>query len=218
MARREFTERLRDRAFLITNIFLIVVLVGAPLLGGLLQGDDGLTRLGAVGAEVGAVAEAALSDGDLAAVLLDARTVLVETELPEGLEPLLASAASGAALSQVLTEAGVGPQEQADLAVDTLTEPDTFDFGPSFFVGLLGIGVLYGLLFIYGRSCSASTISTSTGWGCGRRGGRAARRAARGPRCARAGGVGRRRSRSPEFGSFRFFRLGCPYLLRRADR
>ena len=149
MARREFTERLRDRAFLITNIFLIVVLVGAPLLGGLLQGDDGLTRLGAVGAEVGAVAEAALSDGDLAAVLLDARTVLVETELPEGLEPLPASPASGATLSQVLTEAGVGPQEQADLAVaplavDTLTEPDTFDFGPSFFV-----------------ACSASACSTA---------------------------------------------------------
>jgi len=181
VARREFTERLRDRSFLIMNVFFVVILVGAPLLSAVLTGDDGPIRMGAVGAEAGAVAqaaassaevfdlelevaqvgdraaaEAALTGGDLDAVLLDARTVLVETELPGDLEPLLASAASGVALSRVLTEAGVGAQEQADLAaaplaVDTLIEPDQFDFGPNFLIGLIGILLLYGLLFLYGQ-------------------------------------------------------------------
>lgn len=181
VARREFTERLRDRGFLIMNVFFVVILVGAPLLVALLSGEDEPTRLGAVGAEAAAVAEAAaassavfdvelevsevgdraaaeaaLTGGDLDAALLDTRNVLVDSELPEGLEPLLASAASGVALSQVLTEAGVDPQELTDLAatplaVDTLTAPDEFDFGPTFFVGLLGVGLLYGLLFLYGQ-------------------------------------------------------------------
>jgi ABC-2 type transport system permease protein len=146
-----------------------------------MRGGEEATRLGAVGAEAGALAEVAaaqsavfdvdldvspvadrpaaeraLADGELDAVLLDGRTVLVSSELPDNLEPLLQSTAGTLALSQVLAEAGVGPQEQAALAqppleVTALDPPAEFDFGPTFFVALLGVGTLYGLLLLYGQ-------------------------------------------------------------------
>jgi ABC-2 type transport system permease protein len=181
VARREFTERLRDRVFILSNVFLLLVVVVAPILFAVFAGGEEAIRLGAVGSEASAAAVAAdersqlfdldievsevpdraaadqaLAAGELDAVLLDPRTVLVASEPPDGLEPLLASTASGLALEEVLTEAGVDADEIAALGeqsieVTALSEPEEFDFGPGFYVGFLGVSLLYGLLFLYGQ-------------------------------------------------------------------
>ncbi len=181
VARREFTERLRDRAFVISNILILLVVIAGPVLAAVFGGGGDPVRLGAVGADAvaaaqvaeaqsgtfdlelevsevadPAAAEEALTAGELDAVLLDASTVLVESEMPAGLEPLLTSTATGLALEGVLSEAGVSPDELAALSeqsieVTALEETEEFDFGPSFFIGLLGVGVLYGLLILYGQ-------------------------------------------------------------------
>lgn len=173
IARREFTERLRDRAFLLVNAFILVAVVAVPLLVGLLAGGEDAVRLGAVGSEGAAVAavaersqdtfgvdlevsevadrpaaEDALRAEEVDAVVLDARTVLVRSELPSGLEPLLATAV-----------AGVAPPQ---LDVEALEPPEEFDFGPAFFIGLVGVGLLYGLLFLYGMYVAQGIVEEKT--------------------------------------------------------
>lgn len=181
VARREFTERLRDRAFLITNAFIVLILAAAIAIPSFLAEDES-RRVGAIGTEAEqvalaarssqdvldvevevepvadrAAAERALEGGDLDAVLLDGTTVLVREELPSDLEPLLTLAVAGAAVTRELTEAGVTPQQLAalqqppELAVQSLQEAEQFDFGPAFAVALIGVILLYGLLVVYGQ-------------------------------------------------------------------
>jgi ABC-2 type transport system permease protein len=182
VARREFTERLRDRTFLVTNAFIVVILALALLLPSILGDGDEPGRIGAVGPEAEAVAlaarqaqdtfdvqveiepvadraaaERALEDGDLDAVLLDGTTVLVQEELPSELEPLLATAVAGVAVTEQLADAGVSQEELAalreppELAVESVAPEDRFELGPAFLVGFAGVFVLYGLLILYGQ-------------------------------------------------------------------
>jgi ABC-2 type transport system permease protein len=181
IARREFTERLRDKAFLISNVVIIAVLIVGSIVPAFLSDDDPL-RLATVGEEAAAVgavaqasqetfgvrldvsevpdraaAQAAVEAGELDAVVLDARTVLVDAELPDGLEPVLTSAVGTVAVTRALAEAGVSPAQLAtlrqapELEVTTLSPAPDFDFGPGFLVGLASVGILYGLLILYGQ-------------------------------------------------------------------
>src|SRR5680860_1005780 len=143
---REFSERLRSRAFLISNgaiLALIALSMGLPML----LGGDGVTQLGTLGddaAMVGRIAssqqeafdvelelvalgdrteaEAALEDGEVEAVLLDATTVLAEGGIGPQLEALLANASNAVGVDAALAEAGLDAEERAGLfALDPLT-------------------------------------------------------------------------------------------------
>ncbi len=146
VAVREFTERLRSKAFLVSNavvLGLILLSVAAPLLGG----DSGPTRLGVVGPDAAEVAELALAQqsafdvelevtplpdeaaaaaaidaGEVSAVLLARDTVLVERSLDRPLEALLSSAANAVQVDERLTSAGLDAAERQQLfAIDPLT-------------------------------------------------------------------------------------------------
>ena len=143
---REFTERLRSRAFLISNgaiLALIIIALVMPLVFG---GED-VTRIGTVGdgaAEVGRfalaqqeafdievelveladrdAAERALEDGDADVVLLDATTALAEGSPGLRVESLLANASNAIGVDRALAEAGLSPEERETLfAVERLT-------------------------------------------------------------------------------------------------
>lgn len=137
VATREFTERLRSKAFVISNLVVLVVILASVLAPALLIDDDPTTSLGTLGDEAAAVgelavgqaaafdldvevvaiddrdaAEQALLDGELDAVLLDATGVLVERSVGPRLSSLLASAANARQVDAVLDEAGIAPEDR----------------------------------------------------------------------------------------------------------
>lgn len=186
VAGREFRERLRDKGFLASNAFLVILILAASVLPSLLSGEDEATRLGTVGPQAAAVAkvaneeapaydvllavealpdraaaERAVRDGEAQAVLLDGGALLVnETEdAPTSLLLLLGGAAETARLGEALSQAGVSAGEQEalltpqPLSVQPLqAEGDGVELGdPAFLLGLAAVGVLYGLLLLYGN-------------------------------------------------------------------
>lgn len=137
VAAREFTERGRSRAFLVSNAFILVVIVAAVLVPVLIGGgDDGPYRLGVVGADAADTAalatgddperdlavvavtdrvagEAALTDGTLDAVLLGTDVLLVADAAPADVRAALTRAAGATALRGILAAAGVDPADAA---------------------------------------------------------------------------------------------------------
>ncbi len=147
VAAREFTERGRSRTFLLSNLFILVVIVAAVVIPALLGGGADEHRLGVVGDEAAAVAEAAvggqeafdvalevvqvadraaaeraLSDGTLDSVLIDARVLLVGDGVPGRVRTLLTQASGATVLGLTLVEAGVDPSALADLLVPLAVE------------------------------------------------------------------------------------------------
>jgi ABC-2 type transport system permease protein len=139
IAIREVTERLRSKAFLVSNAVIVVLILAAVVVPALIA-DDAETRLGHLGGEAEqvaqlallqqdafdaelelapiadrAAAEQALQDGEADAVVLDPTTVLVEDRLGPRLEALLASAASAVAVDAALSDAGLTPADRMAL-------------------------------------------------------------------------------------------------------
>lgn len=186
VAGREFTERIRSRAFLISNGAILAVLllaIGLPYvlnddepfaLGYL---DDQAGQAGQVGElvlaqqaafdleveltdlEDRAAAQAALLDGELDAVLLDATTVLTDGGIGRAVEALLANAANTVKVEAALEDAGLDPEERAALfAIEPLEVEQVADradavdvFDPSVAVVYGAVFLLYGLLAVYGQ-------------------------------------------------------------------
>jgi len=146
VASREFTERLRSRAFLISNVAILAILLLALIVPNLF-GDGDAVVVGHLGDDAGQVAElalvqqgafdleievtaivdrqaaeAALEAEEVEAVLLDATTVLADGNLGPRLVALLANASNSIELDAALTEAGIDPEQRAALfAIDELT-------------------------------------------------------------------------------------------------
>lgn len=146
VASRELTERARSKAFIISNVVIVVAIAGAALIPSLLpEGeasevavfDDESRQVMAVAAEQDALlgggvetlevahreeAEEALREGEAAAVLEGGDTLLVEGEPPMDLRGAVASAAQAVAIDRSLAELGLSASErQALLAQDPLT-------------------------------------------------------------------------------------------------
>jgi ABC-2 type transport system permease protein len=173
IAGREIGERLRSRAFLISNL-VIMLLIGASVLAPLLFVDDDATVLGYLGddarevAEVAvlqqsafdaelelvavddrAAAETALEQGELSAVLLDPATVLVDRRLGPRLEALLGSASNAVAVDAALTAAGVDHAERAGLvAIAPLTVETREDRAEAVDVFDPSVVVVYAAVFL----------------------------------------------------------------------
>ena len=183
VARREIVERARDRSFLIsTGIVLVMIALftlGPRLLG--LGGPDDYT-VGTVGAGsealAGAVAErapaadaevtlegladdeaarAAVRDGDVDVAILDGERLLVDSELPGGLEALLQESSAQLRVSERLAEAGVPAQDVGavlapePLAVEALNPPEERgDRDAASGLAFFTVFILYGQLFGYG--------------------------------------------------------------------
>ncbi len=173
VAGREFTERIRSRAFLISNGAILAVLllvIGLPYalddddpfaLGYLDEqaeqvGELVLAQQGAFDLEVElidvedrAAAEASLLDGELDAVLLDATTVLADGGLGRAVEALLANAANTVKVEAALAEAGLDPEERATLfAVEPLEVEQVADRADAVDVFDPSVAVVYGAVFL----------------------------------------------------------------------
>jgi len=143
IAGREFTERGRSRTFLISNAFIILVILAAVIVPVIIGSGSGEHRLGVVGGEDGeaaavaalavsgqdtfdltfalvaladrTAAEVALEAGDVDSVLLDAKVLLTEDGVPGAVRTSLSQAASATVLQATLADAGVAPASLSDL-------------------------------------------------------------------------------------------------------
>ena len=177
VARREFTERARDRSFFISTaitVGIIAVVILFPRLIGFgsddfdvaLPGDDG-TLAGAVTVQADLAevdvqivqvagvedAEQMVLDGSIDAYVSDGR-VVVERELSTQLRTVLYNTYAGVAGTQAMTDAGLDPAEveaaltAGELATVTL-DPSADERTMRGTVAFIGALILYGQLIGY---------------------------------------------------------------------
>ena len=182
VAAREVSSRIRDKNFIVSSAVILLLLLGMMVfqvaVGGVEAGriavvaDDG--RLGpaleaqgeAVGVEVQVVdttgaaeARAAVEAGEVDAALLDGTGPAPELLLVDrdpALEAVVGGAVSGLAVSDRLMEAGVDLQSIPEVAVTPLGDGE--DDGQQVVVAVIGIVVLYGLLFLFAQFVAQGVV------------------------------------------------------------
>jgi ABC-2 type transport system permease protein len=181
VAGREISTRLRDKNFIISSIVIIVVLIGVMAFqvvvgSGADEGRIGIvgdaSALGpaiqaqgeAVGVDVTVVAlddevaaRRAVDDGDVDGALLGGTgddPQLVVAERDATLEAVVSGAVAGVAIARELADAGVSAVPQ--VAVSALDDGD--DDGQRVVVAIIGVGVLYGLLILFGQFVAQGVV------------------------------------------------------------
>lgn len=173
VAGREFTERIRSRAFLISNGAILAILLlaiglpyllddGEPFALGHLDGEAEQVASLAVAqqeafdlelaltlVEDREAAQEALLDGSLDAVLLDTETVLADGGLGRPVEALLANAANTVGIEAALEDAGIDAEQRAALfAVAPLEVEQVADRAEAVDVFDPSVAVVYGAVFL----------------------------------------------------------------------
>lgn len=180
VALREIVERGRSKAFIVSNVVIVVVIGLATGLPVLLWSDDA-SRVAAFddpsrsivaaasaqgfGAQVELVevqdreaAQEAVRSGGVEAALVDGTTLLTEDGASSGLMAALEGPARTFAIERSLRDAGLDPErvrQALEVApLETVALDPAADDGvedPALFVALIGVTSLYGLLVLYGQ-------------------------------------------------------------------
>jgi ABC-2 type transport system permease protein len=184
VAGREISARVRDKNFVISSVVIILVLVGILGLQVALNSGDDPTRIGvvdsgaplaealeaqgeAVGVDVEVVelddeaaGRAAIEDGDVQGVLLagDGRPELMVEQSTDG--PLLAvvqGAVSQLSVGEQLAESGITGLQVPEVQVEAL-DPDADADGQRVVIAIVGVGVLYSLLILFGQFVAQGVV------------------------------------------------------------
>ena len=185
VAAREITARVRDKNFIVSSVVIIVLLVG--MLGlqvglgsggeatrvGLVGDSDRLqpaleAQAGALGADVEIVeldsetaARAAIEDGDVDGVLVAEANrdpeLLVEQTAGGELQALVQGAVAQLAVADQLAEAGISRPDVPEVAVRAL-DPGADEDGQRVLTAMIGVGVLYGLLILFGQFVAQGVV------------------------------------------------------------
>lgn len=179
---REFTTRVRERAFRISTVVMLLS-IGAVILLPKLLGATSFD-VGAVGPQARAVVESARAQADLAQVTVTVHTlpddavarakagrgdldavvtsdgeVVTRQFLPDQLKPFLLGAVQSAALQRQLRSAGVDPRLLAvpPPVVHSL-RPDSAAAEQRRGIALLGVILLFGQLLGYGSQVALGVV------------------------------------------------------------
>jgi ABC-2 type transport system permease protein len=182
VAGREISARLRDKNFIISSIVIIVVLLGVLGLQVALNSGDDVTKVGVVGEQAGLSAaldaqatalgqqvdvtayddekqaRTAVEDGDVDGAVLpgDPPRLLVEDSASSTLQALVQGAVAQLSVAQQLADAGVTldvPQVTVS-AIDPSADTD----GQRVVVAIIGVGMLYGLLILFGQFVAQGVV------------------------------------------------------------
>ncbi len=183
VAGREISTRLRDKNFIISSIVIIVVLIGVMAFQVVVGSGSDEGRLGVVGdaSELGpaiqaqgeavgvdvtivplddeAAARAAVEDEDVDGALLDGTgedPQLLVRERDSTMEAVVNGAVAGIAIAQELADAGVDLTAVPEVSVSALDAGE--DDGERVVVALIGVGVLYGLLILFGQFVAQGVV------------------------------------------------------------
>ncbi len=183
VAGREISTRLRDKNFIISSIVIIVILIGVMAFQVVVGSGADEGRLGVVGdaSELGPAIEAqgeavgvdvtivALDDEDAARQAVEDEDVdgalidgtgddprLLVKERDSTMEAVVNGAVAGVAIASELADAGVDLTAVPEVAVTSLDEGE--DDGQRVVVALIGVGVLYGLLILFGQFVAQGVV------------------------------------------------------------
>jgi ABC-2 type transport system permease protein len=185
VAAREISARVRDKNFIISSIVILVLLLGTLGLQVALNSGGEQTRVGVVGdvatlepaleaqgqaldvdvVVVGlddeAAARTAISDGDVDGVLVAeeaaAPELLVEQSAGGPLQAVVQGAVAQLALADQLAQAGVTSLDVPEVTVTAL-DPQADENGQRVVVAIIGVGVLYGLLILFGQFVAQGVV------------------------------------------------------------
>lgn len=185
VAGREISTRIRDRSFIISSLVIVLLLVGIIGFNVAVSSGASSTRLAVVGdtatlepalkaqgesfdVDVTVVrfddeqaARAAVQDGDVDGALLDgtgSRPVLIVDRSTGGpMEAAVSNAVAQVALGRLLTEAGVSGSDVPQVTVTSL-EPHAEQEQQRVIIAIIGVGVLYGLLLMFGNFVAQGVV------------------------------------------------------------
>lgn len=183
IARREVLTRLKDKGFIVSSIFIIVLIMGSVVFQVLIQSSADDASVGIVGGSqelpeaIEAQAEAlglsaqvreyddqdaarrAVEREEIDAAVIDAETVIVNESLGDRLGAALTAAVSGLALAERLAEEGVDPNILQPVSLDvTSLQPATDAADERGVVAFVSILLLYTLLIFFGQFIAQGVV------------------------------------------------------------
>ncbi|MGY1636728.1 ABC transporter permease [Geodermatophilus sp. SYSU D00742] len=185
VAGREVASRVRDKNFIISSVVILLVLVGVLGLQVALDSGTEETRIGvvgdvaalqpaleaqgeALGADVQvlpladeAAARTAIDDEDVDGVLVadvaGAPQLLVPQSAGATLQGVVQGAVAQLSLAEQLRAAGITGLDVPEVAVTAL-DPDADEDGQRVVVAMVGVGVLYSLLILFGQFVAQGVV------------------------------------------------------------
>jgi ABC-2 type transport system permease protein len=182
VAGREVSARVRDKNFIISSVVILLVLLGVLGFQVAVNSGGEEVRIGVVGdaaqlqpaleAQAAAVevdvvvlelddeaaARTAIDDGEVDGVLLaDGPELLVEQTAGSTLRTVVQGAVTQLSLGEQLAAAGLSDLDTPDLAVTAL-DPGADEDGQRVVVAIIGVGVLYSLLILFGQFVAQGVV------------------------------------------------------------
>jgi ABC-2 type transport system permease protein len=185
VAAREISARIRDKNFIISSVVILVLLIGSLGLQVALSSGGEETRVGVVGSlaqlqpaleaqgealDVGvevvefddeaagqAAIEAEEVDGVLVAEGAGDPELLVRQSAGGSLQAVVQGAVAQLSVAEQLSAAGLASLEVQEVTVTAL-DPDADADGQRVIVAIIGVGVLYGLLILFGQFVAQGVV------------------------------------------------------------
>ena len=184
VAKREVSARIRDKNFIISSVVILLLLLGSLALQVALDSGTEESRIGVVGDSPGleqalqaqgealevdvsvvglsdeAAATAAIEaeDVDSALVVRDGEYELLVQESASGsLEAIVQGAVSQLSVAEQLAEAGISELDVPEVPVTAL-DPDADQDGQRVVAAIIGAGLLYGLLILFGQFIAQGVV------------------------------------------------------------
>jgi ABC-2 type transport system permease protein len=184
VAKREISARLRDKNFIISSIVILVLLIGSLALQVALDSGTEESRIGVVGNGPGleqalraqgdaigvevtvvdladeAAATAAIEAEDVDSALLvrgGEYELLVQESAGGSLEAIVQGAVGQLSVAEQLARAGISGLDVPEVPVIAL-DPDADQDGQRVVAAVIGAGLLYGLLILFGQFIAQGVV------------------------------------------------------------
>ncbi|MBA3411349.1 MAG: ABC transporter permease [Geodermatophilaceae bacterium] len=183
IARREIRTRLKDKGFIASSIFIIVLIMGSVVFQVLIQSGASNVSVGVVGGpqklssaitEQAAVfgldasvteyddeadARQAVESEEIDAAVIDGESVVVNESLDDSLGAAIFGAVNGLVLAERLADAGVEPDILAPVSLDvSALQPAADEADEKGLVAFISILLLYTLLIFFGQFIAQGVV------------------------------------------------------------
>jgi len=183
VARREILTRLKDKGFIVSSIFIIVLIMGSVVFQVLIQSGASSVAVGITGgpqyfsaaieeqadalgldAEVTeyddeSTAREAVQSEEIDAAVVDGNSVLVNESLDDALGAAISGAINGLTLAQRLTDEGVNPDILQPVSLEVMSlQPAADAADEKGLVAFVSILLLYTLLIFFGQFIAQGVV------------------------------------------------------------
>ena len=183
VARREILTRLKDKGFIVSSIFIIVLIMGSVVFQVLIQSGASSVSVGITGgpqdfsaaieeqadvlgldAEVTeyddeSAAREAVQSEEIDAAVVDGNSVLVNESLDDALGAAISGAINGLTLAQRLTDEGVNPDILQPVSLEVMSlQPAADAADEKGLVAFVSILLLYTLLIFFGQFIAQGVV------------------------------------------------------------